>query len=72
MTRSGIKPRWSVEGHREGILRRFRTRISNGLLEGLSSLIQATKAHARGYRSARNLIAMIYLIHGKLPLPKPI
>ena len=62
----------TVEEHREGILRWFRTRISNGLLEGLSSLVQATKARARGYRSTRNLAAMIYLMHGKLPHIQPI
>lgn len=62
----------TVETHRDGILRWFRTRISNGLLEGLSSLVQAAKARARGYRSTRNLTAMIYLMHGKLPIQKPI
>jgi transposase len=62
----------TVETHRVGILRWFHTRISNGLLEGLSSLVQAAKARARGYRSTRNLIAMIYLMHGKLPLHQPI
>ena len=56
----------TVEAHRTGILRWFQTRISNGLLEGLSSLVQAAKARARGYRSTRNLIAIIYLMHGKL------
>jgi len=35
-------------------------------------LIQAAKARARGYRSARNLITMAYLIGGKLQLPSPI
>ena len=62
----------TVERHRDGILRWFRSRISNGLLEGLSSLVQAAKARARGYRSTRNLTAMIYLMHGKLPIHKPI
>jgi len=62
----------TVEKHRTGILRWLHTRISNGLLEGLSSLVQAAKARARGYRSTRNLIAMIYLMHGKLPLDSPI
>lgn len=62
----------TVENHRNGILRWFQTRISNGLLEGLSSLVQAAKARARGYRSTRNLTAMIYLMHGKLPLTQPI
>ena len=58
--------------HRHGILRWFHTRISNGLLEGLSSLVQAAKARARGYRSTKNLTAMIYLMHGKLPPAQPI
>jgi transposase len=62
----------TVETHRAGVLRWFQTRISNGLLEGLSSLVQAAKARARGYRSTRNLITMIYLMHGKLPLYQPI
>ena len=62
----------TVERHRQGILRWFQTRISNGLLEGLSSLVQATKARARGFRSTRNFIAMIYLMHGKLPNLQPI
>ena len=40
----------------------------NGLLEGLNSLVQAAKRRARGYRSTRNYIAMIYLTVGKLDL----
>jgi len=39
---------------------------AHGLLEGLNSLIQAAKRRARGYRTNRNFIAMIYLIVGKL------
>jgi transposase len=39
---------------------------SNGLLEGLNSLIQAAKRRARGYRTARNYKTMIYLVAGKL------
>jgi transposase len=73
---SGLEPMarfaQTVERHRAGILRWFQTRISNGLLEGLSSLVQAAKARARGYRSTRNLIAMIYLMHGRLPNLQPI
>jgi transposase len=44
----------------------FTNNLSNGLLEGLNSLIQAAKRRARGYRSNRNFITMIYLIVGKL------
>ncbi len=32
----------------------------------MRGLIQAAKRHARGYRSTRNYIAMIYLVVGKL------
>ena len=50
----------------DNILRWFETRISNGLLEGLHSVLQATKSKARGYRNPHNLITMSYLLHGKL------
>jgi transposase len=55
-----------LEAHWPGVIRWHRTRASNGLLEGLNSLIQAAKRRARGYRSARNYKAMIYLVAGKL------
>ena len=53
--------------HRDGILRRFTSKIANGLIEGINSLVQAAKAKARGYRSTRNLKAITYPIAGKLP-----
>jgi len=55
-----------LEDHWLGVIRWHRSRISNGSLEGLNSLIQAAKRRARGYRTNRNFIAMIYLIVGKL------
>ena len=55
-----------------GVTRWHHSRVSNGLLEGLNSLIQAAKRRARGYRTNRNYIAMIYLVAGKLnPGPAP-
>ena len=51
---------------REMILHWFQTRISNGILEGLHSVLQATKNKARGYKDPQNLIAMSYLLHGRL------
>ncbi len=63
----------TLEKHGDGVLRWFRSRVSNGILEGINRLIQAAKAKARGYRSTRNLIAMVYLLAGKLDLkPLPI
>ena len=61
----------SVEDHWDGIISWHASRISNGLLEGTNSLIQAAKARARGYRSKRKMIAITYLIAGKLPTPSP-
>ena len=57
--------------HRAGILAWFDSRIANGLIEGINSLVQAAKAKARGYRSSRNLKAVTYLIAGKLDLRLP-
>jgi Transposase len=45
--------------------------IANGLIEGINSLVQAAKAKARGYRSTRNLKAIIYLLAGKLDMQLP-
>ncbi len=59
----------TVAQHQVGILRWWTTKISNGLLEGLHSLVQAAKRRARGYRTTKNYITMIYLVAGKLDLP---
>ena len=62
---------YTIKRHWDGILRWFQSRINNGILEGINSLIQAAKARARGYRTTRNLITMIYLIGGKLNFDLP-
>ncbi len=59
----------TVEAHWDGVLAWQRNRLINGLLEGTSSLVQAAKRRARGYRSKEKMITIIYLIAGKLPLP---
>jgi len=56
----------TIKDHWAGIIRWFDSKINNGILEGLNSLIQAAKRRARGYRTIDNLIAMIYLVGGKL------
>lgn len=56
----------TVEEHWDGILRWHRKRINTGVLEAINSLVQAAKRRARGYRTKKNLIAMTYLIAGKL------
>ena len=61
----------TIKNHWHGVLRWFESGISNGVLEGINSLIQAAKAKARGFRSTRNLIAVVYLIAGKLNFKLP-
>lgn len=65
------KAAYTIKNHWDGVLRWFTSKINNGLLEGINSLIQAAKARARGFRTKRNLIAMIYLIAGKLAFDLP-
>jgi len=61
----------TIKRHCDGILRWFDSKIANGILEGINSLVQAAKAKARGYRSTHNLKAIIYLIAGRLELKLP-
>lgn len=60
-----VKRNWS------GIVRWFESGIANGILEGINSLAQAARSKARGYRSDRNFITMIYLLAGKLEFKLP-
>lgn len=62
---------YTIKRHWAGVLRWATSRINNGILEGINSLIQAAKARARGYRSVANFITMIYIIAGKLEFDLP-
>jgi transposase len=50
----------------DGILRWYDTQITNAIMEGLNSLLQAAKRKARGYRTMRNLRLIAFLVAGKL------
>jgi transposase len=58
-----------VERHLEGILAHWKEGLTTAYLEGLNSLFSATKRKARGYRTTKNLLAMLYLVAGKLRVP---
>ena len=57
--------------HRAGLLRWYFSEISNGILEGINSLLQAAKARARGYRTTRDLLNMAYLLASHLDFALP-
>jgi len=56
----------TLKKHWDGIVRWFKTKLTNGILEGLNSLVQAAKARARGYRSVEYFKLMIYMVAGKM------
>jgi transposase len=61
-----IKVAKTIKAHWEGIVSWYRTRINNGILEGINSIIQSAKSKARGYRSFKNFANIIYLLKGDL------
>ena len=69
-THSRIEPikdaAYTIKRHWDGVIQWQKSRINNGLLEGLNSLIQAAKAKARGYRNIRNFKIIAFLVTGKL------
>ena len=60
----------AIKRHWSGVLRWYDSKINNGILEGLNSLVQAAKAKARGYRTFKNLKTIIYMLTGKLDYSK--
>ena len=61
---------YTIRRHWSGVLRWFSSKINNGILEGLNSLVQAAKAKARGYRTFKNFKTIIYMLTGKLDYSK--
>jgi transposase len=59
----------TVERHLEGILGHWKEGLTTAFLEGLNSLFSATKRKARGYRTTKNLLTMLYFVAGKLRIP---
>jgi len=57
--------------HRDGVLHWFDSQVTNGILEGLNSLVQAAKRAARGFRNPNYLATLIYLRLGGLDLKLP-
>jgi transposase len=62
---------YTIKRHWDGIIQYIVSRVNNGILEGINSLIQATKRKARGYRNTKNLITIIYLTCSKLKMDLP-
>lgn len=61
----------TIKAHWRGIVRYIKSKISNGILEGINEKIQLAKKRARGYRNPQNFINMIYFTCGKLKFDYP-
>ena len=64
-----VKVAAMIERHLKGILGHWKEGLTTAFLEGLNSLFSATKRKARGYRTTKNLLAMLYFVAGKLRIP---
>ena len=61
----------TIKKHWNGIMNYIDFKITNGLMEGLNSIVQTLKRSARGYRNTDNFILMIYLRCGHLKFDLP-
>ena len=61
-----IKVAKTIKRHWDGVVNYHQSNINNGILEGLNSVIQATKSKARGYKTFKNYKNIVYLLTGKL------
>ena len=61
---------YTIKRHWDGVLKWFESKINNGILEGLNSIIQACKAKARGYKTTKNFKIIAYLVTGDLKFEK--
>ena len=67
-----IKAAKTIQAHWTGIVNYAKSRLNNGILEGINSKIQLAKKRARGYTNITNFINMIYFIAGKLKFDYPL
>lgn len=60
----------TIKSHWKGVIAWVNSGISNGILEGINSVLQAAKAKARGYRTFRYFRTIAYLLTAKLDFSK--
>lgn len=59
----------TLKRHWSGVLAFIRSRITNGIVEGLTSKIKTALKRAYGFKTFANYRTIIYLVAGKLELP---
>ncbi len=61
----------TITAKAEGIFRSIATGLSNGVLEAINGNVQAAKRKPKGYRTKRNLKAIVYRIAGDVLAKQP-
>ena len=62
----------TIRKHLEGIVAYIRTRLTNGLVEGLNAKLRMVARRAFGFHSAQALISMLFLTCGGIQLTPPL
>ncbi len=74
-THSRLKPikevAKTIKRHWEGILRFIKSRVTNGVTEGINCKIKAAAKRAYGFKTFERYRTIIYLVAGRLNLPTP-
>ena len=60
-----------IRHHFDGIIAAITHRLSNSRIEGINAGIRLIQRRAHGYANLNNLITMIYLCHGGVPIRAP-
>ena len=64
-----VKIAQMIDRHIEGVMEHWTHRTTNAFMEGLNSVFSVVKRKAQGFRSTKNLIAMLYFTSGNLDIP---
>jgi len=54
-----------IELHWNDLINYAETKMSNGVLEGINSMVQSAKSSTRGFRTRNNIILITYFRFGK-------
>lgn len=61
----------SIRRHFDGLVNYVRSRLTNGVLEGINNKIQLIKRVARGFRKTEHLMKMIWFVFGRFQPTTP-
>ncbi len=67
-----VKAARTIRQHFDGVIAYVKTRLTNGLVEGLNNKLRMIARRAFGFHSAKALIAMLFLNSGGIRLDPPL